>query len=174
MVRLARVASLFILASLLLALPALAQTTTVQVPFGDWVGAVVPFLGVLVLALLGTGIALVLPHLPAWAQGLATAQLQAQLTAAVAFAVEWAVQDVSEAAKGKTLTIDVGNELLAKGAQKAIDVLPGKVVEWAGGAEGIKEQVLAHFENANVILPEASAAKDRMAAPAVRAVSANP
>jgi hypothetical protein len=56
-------------------------------------------------------------------------------------AIGYGLNAVSGAVKGKTLQIDVGNEVLAKALQYAVDNAPAWLQSWAGGPEGLAKKI---------------------------------
>ena len=60
-------------------------------------------------------------------------------------AIGYGLNAVADAAKGKTLTVDVGNQVRAKALQYAIDNAPGWLQSWAGGPEGLAKKIWARL-----------------------------
>lgn len=56
-------------------------------------------------------------------------------------AIGYGLNAVEGAVKGKTLQVDVGNEVLAKALQYAVDNAPGWLQSWAGGPEGLAKKI---------------------------------
>lgn len=128
--------------------------TTVAVPVGAWTGEVAGFLGPLVLAF----IIWLLRQIPgALVQRLRTQQAEQLL----AMAVNYGLNAVAGAAKGKVLSVDVGNQVLAQALGYAVDNGPGKLIGWLGGEDGIRDKILARLT-----LPEDAAIEDGAVAPA--------
>lgn len=93
------------------------------------------------------------------------------------YAQEWglqvinlAVQRVREATHGKTISVNVGSEVLAKAAQEALNAFPGWLVSFLGGPEGVKKFLVGLFEKANVNIPDEATADDLLNAPKVQSV----
>lgn len=93
------------------------------------------------------------------------------------YAQEWglqvinlAVQRVSEATHGKTITVNVGSEVLAKAAQEALNAFPSWLVKFLGGPDGIKKFLLGLFEKANVNIPDEATADTLLASQQVKSV----
>lgn len=93
---------------------------------------------------------------------LAARQLPAQFAAVFANsrvqllvdnAVNYGINAVAEAVKGKTLSVDVGNQVLAQALQYAVDNAPGYLLSWAGGKMGLANKILAKLD----LPPEADA-----------------
>ena len=131
----------FFAALALFAAPALAADTTVTVPFGDYIAfaadLVSKYAAPLVAIILGIA-ARVLPA--AIVDYLAMLRIEQLLTRAVGYGIT----AVKGAAEGQTLTVNVGNEVLAQALNYAIKHAPD-VVTWAGGADALREKILARL-----------------------------
>jgi hypothetical protein len=57
-----------------------------------------------------------------------------------------AIAKVEGAAKGKTLTVDVGNKVLAAAVQQALETLPNVTINMLGGADGIRDKILSKLD----------------------------
>lgn len=151
-----------------------AQDTSVHVPFGNWIVELLPFValaaGILLCWLLWLGI----QHLPPAVRAFITPAVQAKLDQLVYTGIEWGVQAVSGAVKNQEISIPVGNAVVAHAAQNVIDNADKAVIAAAGGADGIKKQIIAALEGQGVILPPESKASDILASQPVKAVTANP
>lgn len=135
------------LASLLLLLPpvsafaavtAMATSTVVVVPYGDWiVAAGQAFTAVLLPVLIGYAVTALWRVAP-WLQMFISTQLVERL---IRNAADYALNSVQGAAKGRALSVDVGSVVIQRAVQRAVDQAPGFLVAKAGGAEGIAEKV---------------------------------
>lgn len=56
-------------------------------------------------------------------------------------AINYGLNAVEGAVKGKTLEVNVGNEVLAKALQYAVDNAPVWLQSWAGGPEGLAKKI---------------------------------
>jgi hypothetical protein len=56
-------------------------------------------------------------------------------------AISYGLNAVQGAVKDKTLSVDVGNEVLAKALQYAVDNAPGWLQTWAGGPEWLAKKI---------------------------------
>lgn len=150
---------------------AFAQDTSVHIPIGDWIAAVMPvvsFVGAILLVVLaGFGIKL----LPPWAQALASTALQKEGVALASQVINWGVQAVEGATKGKEIDLNVGNAIVAKAAQEAINTWPKNVVDRLGGLDGVKKFIVTQLEDHGVILPQGSTAQQVLSSVDVRAVT---
>lgn len=117
----------------------------VEIPLGDWIVAISQFVGqILVPALLGAAVwagRMISPALGAW--------LAAQRTAAVEQllqrAVDYGLNAVAGAAKGKVLTVDVGSQVLGEALGYAVRQGPGKLLTWVGGTDALQRMILARL-----------------------------
>jgi hypothetical protein len=132
--------------------PALAaEATTVTLPYGDWIAGLAGLAAQVlapVLIAAATGLVAVLP----WPLRLfLTASLVERLARN---ALDFALNEVEGAARGRALTVDLGRAVLARAVGRAVAQAPGWLLEAAGGPVGIAEKVfrLLHLE------PAASAA----------------
>ncbi len=126
--------------------PAFADGTAVAVPVGDWVGILADLSAVAL-----TGVAIfALRMLPAPIYRFLMMVRAEQL---IARAVDFGVQSVAGAARGRTLTVDLGNEVLASATRYAVDAADD-LVQWLGGAEEVRWKILARLD----VEPDAVAA----------------
>lgn len=121
-------------------MPAFAQaaTTTVVIPWGDWLAAIINESGPVLLA-----IALwLIRKLPAaWLSEQNIKRIDHLLDRAISYGIN----TVAGAAKGKELSADVGSEVVAQALNYAIEHGPGSLVGWAGGENGIREKIIARL-----------------------------
>lgn len=125
-----------LLPALLATPPALAAE--VIVPVGEWVGLLANLTAV---ALAGFGI-FALRMLPAPIYRLLMMLRAEQL---IARAVDYGVQSVAGSARGRTLTVDIGNQVIASAAAYAVDAADD-LVQWLGGADEVKRKILARLD----------------------------
>lgn len=126
-----------------LTLPALAQETSISVPWGNAVVFVVNNFGEIILAVIGLLFARLLAILPKpVGDFLKTLRVEQILKRAVDFGI----QATEGAAKDKTLTVDVGSEVVARALKYVLDHAPDKLIGWMGGVENIKEMILARLD----------------------------
>lgn len=125
--------------------PALAGDTTIQIPVGDWVVGIAGFLrDILVPALMGMLVwvaRIVSPALGTWMASQRTAAVEQLLQRAV----DYGINAVAGAAKGQQLTVPVGSEVLAHALGYAIQQGPTKLVTWVGGADALRDMILARM-----------------------------
>lgn len=123
---------------------------TFQLPAGDWFQGALTF----VLALLGgsAGIAgLIYPLLPVGTRIVAQMILPGLIDRAIGYASN-AIPGVQS---GQTLSVPVGNAVLAAAGQFAVDHLPTILLKAVGGADGLKAHIYAKLP-----LPTESGATD--------------
>jgi len=145
---------LFVSLFALIAMPALAQdvsaaqsATQIGIPWGAWLGSIVDFLSTIIIPIVLAFLARLFAILPGPViQLLKTMQVEQLL----ARAVDFALNAVEGAAKGKVLTIDTGSEVVAMAVNYVIDKAPAKLVEFIGGELALREMILArlHVEEA--------------------------
>ena len=129
-------------------MPALAQAvsdTQVQIPIGDWIGHVAGFVASITAALIAWG----LRQLPAQYVAIAkTARLDQLLERAITYACN-ATRD---ATRDKVLSVDVGNEVLKKALDFAVQHGSGSLIAWAGGEAALRAKIIARLD----VAPEAA------------------
>lgn len=114
------------------------QITPVVVPWGDWLAAVAPTLGSLILL----AISWALRQLPAQASGVLTAMRVDQL---LARAVDYGVNVTQGAVRGRTLDVATGNAVLAAALRYAVEQAPS-VVAMAGGEALVRNKLIARLD----------------------------
>ncbi|SKA30938.1 hypothetical protein [Consotaella salsifontis] len=113
--------------------------TAVSLPVGEWVGDV----AALLLAISGSVIMWAFRHLPSSiVQVLKTMQAEQLLGKALAYGIN----ATAGAAKGKTLTVDVGNAVVAQAARYAVNHGPTWLINWMGGMDAIAEKIIARLD----------------------------
>ena len=125
--------------------------SAVSVPWGDWLVALLqPASAVLVpiaAAAVTAGIARVAP----WAASVLTRD---RVEAAIRAGAAYGQNAVAGAAKGRTVSVDLGAAVVAAGARHVLATAPAHVVRRAGGAEGVAARIF----RALPLEPQASAA----------------
>lgn len=150
-----------LLAAVLLAPHALAADSTVTVPLGAWAEAVLAFAGDHLAALVLAVVAALCRKLPAEAVNVLRMMRVEQL---LDRAIGAGINEVRGAVLGKTLTIEVGSEVVARAAQYAVDHGPPNLVAWMGGPEAIAAKIRARLD-----LEAAAGASDRIGLPSLSA-----
>lgn len=117
---------------------AASTTTSVSLPIGDWIGYAAEFIG----AIAAAAVAWLLRKLPASIQQVLTTMQAEQL---LGKAIDYALNAVAGAEKGKTLDVKVGSAVVASAVQYVVDHGPAWLVEWLGGAAAIEEKIIARL-----------------------------
>lgn len=138
------------LAIILLPVAAYAQTTVtavppgtaVVVPVGNWVDALVPQIE--------AGLGLVIAAIVTWALRSVPAAwmnqaLRDQVDQVLLSALNYGFNSLDDALKGKEITIDVKNAILAQALQYVIDHAPPFLIKWMGGPDAIMEKLVARW-----------------------------
>ncbi|TXH09169.1 MAG: hypothetical protein E6R03_17165 [Hyphomicrobiaceae bacterium] len=152
---------------------ALAQTT-ITVPYGQWLADyVIPVAGFALIVLVILAIGYVIKLLPPWAQTLVETQFRDHLVKLAADAINAGVQATKNAVFEQELSINVGNEAIAKAAQAFIDTAPKDAVAKLGGVEGVTKWLLTQAESRGLIINGATSTDEILNSPDVRAVIAS-
>lgn len=132
---------LFFLMILAIASPANAQEadTLIDLPWGDLLANGADTLVMIIIALLGWAMRLLPAHILAVVQTWQVEQILAR-------AITAGINKTAGAAKGKALTVDVGNAVLAQALQYVIDNAPAWLIKWAGGEEGLRDKLIARLD----------------------------
>lgn len=113
-----------------------AQSEATKVVWG-W-GAAASQAAQFVAYLVGLGLAYALRQLPA---NLVAILSNMRVELLLQNAINYGVNAVDGAVKGKTLQVNVGNEVLAKALQYAVDNSSTWLQSWAGGPEGLAKKI---------------------------------
>lgn len=124
--------------------PALAAGT-VEVPIGSWVENVASFGTEIIFA----AVAFALRKVPSSLTGLFQALRVDQL---LERAVDYGLNAVVEATRGKTLNLETGSAVLGAAVQYAVNMAP-TLVAWAGGEDAIRAKIFARLQ----LAPDVSA-----------------
>lgn len=88
------------------------------------------------------GVAILLRNLPAQVYAVI---VSARVDQMLNRGIEYGINQVANATKDKSLTVDVRNAVLAQAAQYVIDSSPGWLQSWMGGPEMIVKKILARL-----------------------------
>lgn len=118
------------------------EATTVVVPYGNWIDAllenVLGIVGSVVIAVMAWGGR----NLPkAVLDVLRVLQAEQLLTRAA----EYGINATRGAVKGKTLEVDVGNKAVATAVNYAVQNGPRWLIDWMGGEHSIKDKIIARI-----------------------------
>lgn len=119
--------------------------TVVVVPWGGWLTGLLQFCMELAGTLLLGVLTFAATKLPASIQAYVTKQRIAQVEQLLERGLGYAVSQIEEAVKGKTLSIDVKNDLVEEAAQYVIDHAPTWLIDWMGGGQAIAEKIRARL-----------------------------
>ncbi|MCP1535487.1 hypothetical protein [Methylorubrum extorquens] len=119
----------------------------VILPWGDWLDALAvslrePILTILLPIIAAYIIQAIRKVYPWAALFLSQRRVEMMLEAAVDFGLN----AVNGAAKGKTLSVNVAVPVIAKGTQYVIDTAPPAVIKAAGGADGIAARIFRKLD----------------------------
>lgn len=115
------------------------EPTVIEIGWGAYIPAIAAIIAAVVMA----AFALLVSNMPDKVQDLVKTLQVEQL---VKRAVDYGVNSAVGATKGAKLTVPVGNEVIAFAANYALNEGASKVVEYAGGVEGIKRKILARLD----------------------------
>lgn len=121
----------------------LPPDTTVVVPWGYWVDLILTNAIQIVTALVVIALGWASRALPEAAQNWFRTQQVEQL---LARSIQFGLNAVAGAVKDKSLSVNVGSQVLATSANFAITHGPEKLIEWMGGVQGIKDKILARID----------------------------
>ncbi|AWB21259.1 hypothetical protein DA075_10330 [Methylobacterium currus] len=131
--------------------PALAQaaatvaqpatdTAVVTIPYGSWLTSAAAGIQEIVVSVIMAVIAFACRRLPAAIGAVVRGLLTQQL---VERAIAFGMSTVAGAAAGKTLSVPVGNAVLANALNYAVEHAPGWFLKWAGGEQAIRDHIIA-------------------------------
>lgn len=133
---------------------AVAPDTAVTVPWGDWLAGILAevaaSIGVILLAVLAWAARFLPAGLSAWATNQRIKQVEQLLERAVLFGIN----QLEDKVKGKAITFDVQQKIIADAVNYAIDHGPAKIIAWLGGEKAIREKIIARLPSpatANVV-----------------------
>lgn len=132
-------ACVFVVALIALQTGAFAADGAITVPWGQWVADWAPLIGSALAALVTWGFR----QLPG---NLVAILGNGRVELLINNAIGYGLNAVKDAAKGKTLSADVGNKVLAEAMQYAIDNAPGWLLTWAGGPEGLAKKIFGRLD----------------------------
>lgn len=117
---------------------AVAPASGVSIPVNDWLAALASVGGPILAAV----VVWLIRKLPAQVASLLMAMRVDQL---LMKAITFAINSVKDATHDKPLTIDLGNDVVEKALQYAIDHGPAGLIHWMGGADMIREKIIARL-----------------------------
>lgn len=136
-----RMASAFLILALT-ASAALAQTTAVQVPVGNWTVATLAFIRDSIPAIVAGVVAWGFRFLPEQIVAILKGMRVEQI---ISRGIDYGINAVVGAVRGKTLSVDVANEVIAEALQYILDRIPGALLSWIGGPDKLKGMIAARL-----------------------------
>jgi hypothetical protein len=136
---------------LVLGAPALAADVvpvSVVVPYGEWVGAVLPYAGYALAAVALWGVRMLPPQFSALAHVL-------QAESLIAAGISYGINTTAGATRDKTLTLHVANPVLAAALEYVLTIAKPSVLAQLGSPAVIAKMIWAKLD-----LPAESAAPD--------------
>lgn len=127
-----------------------AASSTVTIPWGDWLSAfivqiVLPILGVIAVAFVTWAVARISPLLPASLRGVITAQNTTAAEQLLSRAVGYALNKAALDAQGKAIVVPTGNAQVAVALNYAVTHGAPDLVDWLGGPTGIQQKIIARL-----------------------------
>ncbi|MCJ2135359.1 hypothetical protein MKK69_15080 [Methylobacterium sp. J-026] len=139
--------------------PAHAAAAGVTLPWGDWLTALLQPVSAVLVPLAAAAVTAGIARVAPWAASVMTRD---RVEAAIRAGAEFGQNAVAGAARGRTVSVDLGSAVVAAGARHVLAHAPARVVRTAGGAEGVAARIF----RALPLDPQASAAN--VLAPALR------
>lgn len=121
--------------------------TEIVIPWGTYISE----LSSLLAALIFGAIVWLMRQLPGQVVSLLRTVRAEQL---IQRAIDYAMNATAGAVKDQTLRIGIGNEVIAKAVNYAVEKGSGGLVEWLGGPNGIGKMIIARLD----VVPEATVA----------------
>lgn len=154
-------------------------TTVVAVPYGDWINAasatIEKIAELLVSGLVIWLSARVAPLLPTAIQAGVNSFMINQLNKLIIQYVDAAINATAGAEKGKVLSVDVGNRVLATAVNNLLAEVPGWLVSWFGQSAIINRIAAAlHLDSNAILVTSAAGVAVAPANPSVGSGSASP
>ncbi|UMY16676.1 hypothetical protein MMB17_18615 [Methylobacterium organophilum] len=116
------------------------NTAVVTVPYGSWLTSAAAGIQEIVVSVIMAVIAFACRRLPAAAGAVVRGILTQQL---VERAIAFGMSTVAGAVAGKTLSVPVGNAVLANALNYAVTNAPTWFVKWIGGEQAIRDHIIA-------------------------------
>lgn len=114
------------------------DAAAVVVPWGDGLVALAQAFTALATPVLAATVAALIARIAGPLRLLVTDALVERL---VRNATDYALNAVSGAVRGRTLTVSLGSAVIARAVQRALDEAPGWLIRAAGGGEGVAAKV---------------------------------
>ena len=115
-----------------------AHATAVAIPWGDWLVAALQPASAVLVPVAAAAVTAAVAKVAPWAASVLTRQ---RVEAAIRAGADYGQNAVAGAAKGRTVSVDLGSAVIAAGARHVLDTAPARVVRRAGGAEGVATRI---------------------------------
>jgi hypothetical protein len=116
-----------------------SKGTEIVLPWGAWLSE----LSSILATILGAIVLWLFRRLP----GSVTAILQTmRAEQLIQRAIDYGLNATAGAAKDKVLTVQVGNEVVAKAAAYAVDNGAPYIIKWLGGTDGLVQKIVARLD----------------------------
>lgn len=130
--------------------PAFAQdASTVTLPWGDWLSAILSE----VILIAGTVATLLvtwaLRYVPETLKAYITEQHRNAAEQLIEKGIDYAINAVKDFTTGKKLDVNVGSQVVAEALNYIIKHGPEWLITWLGGADAIREKILARLDLAD-------------------------
>lgn len=118
------------------------SATTVVVPYGNALDALLEN----IFGLVGSAVTLVFAFLARnLPKQIVDFLIMIRAEQMLARAAEYGINATRGAVKDKSLSIDVGNEAIAKATNYVLDSAPGWLIKWLGGPSAVSEKMVARI-----------------------------
>jgi hypothetical protein len=118
---------------------AAAASNIVTIPYGDYIQTALPFVGWAI----GLAATYAMRHLPSSLVAVLKTSMAEQLFAR---AIDFALNAVAGATKGKKLDATIGNAVIAQAVQYILQYGPGWLVKWLGNEQGLRDRIVARLD----------------------------
>ena len=115
------------------------EGTAVRIPWGAWLSELSSTLSTVLFAAVIWGFRRLPSSIVALLQTMRAEQL-------IQKAIDYGLNATAGASKDKILSINVGNEVLAKAITYATEQGAPRIIGWLGGPEGISKKIIARLE----------------------------
>jgi hypothetical protein len=138
------------------ATPEVVPSTSVSVPWGDWiVKALSAAQPIVTFALTGVATYIMAAYMPPWLKAFAGDAAQRRVNQVLEKAVLSAVAQTKDAVAGKSTSIPVASEILARAAQYAINQAPDLMkTATHGEMENLLKMIMARMEQFKLSPPD--------------------
>lgn len=146
-------------------------SASVTIPWGDWLTALLQPVSAVLVPLAAAAVTAGIARVAPWAASVLTRD---RVETAIRAGVAYGQNAVAGAARGRTVSVDLGSAVVTAGARHVLATAPAHVVRSAGGVEGVAARIFRALpldpqaSAANVLNPALSRLRDEGFAPAAR------